>query len=114
MAYLQEVQSIAVLLLVETNLTDAPRTMARSRQIEAEERVNVRRPPTRSADSFTDDPEDQVAAATILEDDQIDFLDRDGDDLYRDDFTDNDDVFRYGDGDVEEGAIGLDKQPSQR
>ena len=88
--------------------------MARSRQIEAEERTNVRRPPTRSADSFTDDPEDQTAAATIIEDDQIDFLDHEGHEDYRDEFTDDDDVFRYGDGDEEEGAIGLDKQPPQR
>ena len=88
--------------------------MARSRQIEAEERANVRRPPTRSADSYTDDPEDQTAAATVIENDQIDFLNREGDDDYRDEFTDDDDVFRYGDGDEEEGGIGLDKQPPQR
>lgn len=94
--------------------TDNARTLARSRQIETEERPNVRRPPARSADSFTDDPEDQAADATVSEDDQIDFLDQGGEDGYRDEFTDDDDVFRYGDGNEEEGAIGLDKQPSQR
>ena len=88
--------------------------MARSQQIEAEERVNIRRPSKRNADSFMDDPEDQTAAATILEDDQIDFLDPERDNNYRDEFTDDDDVFRYGDGDEEEGAINLNKQPSQQ
>ena len=87
--------------------------MARSRQIEAEERVNVRRPLTRNAGSFTDDPEDQIATATTIENDQIDFLDQEGENGYRDEFANDDDVFRYGDGD-EEGAIGLDKHPSQR
>lgn len=89
------------------------RTLARSRQIEAEERGSTRRPPVRGADSFTDDPEEEVTAANLLRDDQIDFLDH-GVDEYRDDFTDEDDVFRYGDGNDEEGAIGLDKHPSQR
>lgn len=95
------------------------RTLARSEQIEAEERASVRRHPTRSAGVFTDDPEDEAATATIIEDDRIDFLDHEGADGYRDEFTDDDgedvgnDVFRYGDGDGEE-AIGLDKQRPQR
>ena len=94
---------------------DTLRTMARSREIEAGEQVNIRRPPTRSANSFTDDPEDQVEAATLIQDDQIDFLDNEGDDLYRDDVTDDDDdVFRYKDGDEEEVITHLDKQPLQR
>jgi hypothetical protein len=94
--------------------TDAFRTLARSRQIEAEGRGSARHPITQSADSFTDDPEEQAAAATLLRDDQIDFLDHEEVEGYRDEFTNDDDVFRYGDGDEEEGAIGLDKQPSQR
>ncbi len=112
MAYLQEVL-IQDTEFHESDLADALRTLARSRQIEAEERTNVRRPPTRSADSYTDDPEDQTAAATIIEDDRIDFLGQGAEDGYSDEFADDDNVFRYGDGD-EEAAIGLDKQPSQR
>lgn len=86
------------------------RTLARSRQIEAEERSKLQHPPTHSGDEFSDDPEEQTA--TLIREDQIDFLGPDGaSEGYRDDFED-DDVFRYGD--EEEGAIGLDKQPSQR
>lgn len=92
---------------------DANRTLARSRQIDAEETGSNRRPATSNADSFSDDPEEQGAVATLLRDDRIDFLDHQSANEYRDDFTDDDDVFKYGDGD-EEGAIGLDKQPSQR
>lgn len=93
---------------------DLTRTLARSRQIEAEERGSVRNTSSQAGD-FSDDVDEQAATATLIRDDQIDFLDcnpvTDG---YRDEYTDDeDDVFRYGDED-EEGAIGLDKQPSQR
>ena len=90
--------------------SDIRRTLARSRQIEAEERSKVQHPATRNEDDFSDNPEEQTA--TLIRDDQIDFLGPDGgSESYRDDF-DDDDVFRYGDD--EEGAIGLDKQPPQR
>ena len=94
-------------------LFDSGRTLARSRQIEAEERSKVQHPATRNEDDFSDNPEEQTA--TLIRDDQIDFLGPDGgSESYRDDFDDDDDndVFRYGDD--EEEAIGLDKQPSQR
>lgn len=87
------------------------RTLARSRQIESEERTKLQHTATSSGDDFSDNPEEQTA--TLIRDDQIDFLGPDGgSEGYRDDF-DNDNVFRYGD-DEEEGAIGLDRQPSQR
>ena len=62
-----------------------------------------------------DNPDDQTAAATIIQDDQIDFLDHVGADEYRDEFTTDDDAsaFTYTDED-EEGAIGLHKQSPQR
>ena len=92
-------------------MTDIFRTLARSRQIEAEERASVRNP----TQEFSDDPEEQAPAATLVRDDQIDFLDHEeAIDGYRDEFTDDEDVFKYGDGDEEEGAIGLDKQPPRR
>ena len=94
----------------QTFLSDICRTLARSRQIEAEERSKLQHPAT-GGDDFADNPEEQTA--TLIRDDQIDFLGPDGgSEGYRDDFDDDDDVFRYGDD--EEGAIGLDKQPPQR
>ena len=94
-------------------MADIPRTLARSRQIEAEERTATRHPPSTQNEEFFDDVEEQAATATLIRDDQIDFLDRE--EGYRDDFTDDeDDVFRYGDGNEEEEAIGLDKQPPYR
>jgi len=95
--------------------TDFFRTLARSRQIEAEESGSVRHPGSQTG-RFSDDVDEQAATATLIRDDQIDFLDRDAaTGAYRDEFTDDeDDVFRYGDGDEEEGAIGLDKQPPHR
>ena len=92
-------------------LSDIRRTLARSRQIEAEERSRLQHPATHSGEDFSDNSEEQTA--TLIRDDQIDFLGPDGgSEGYRDDF-DDDNVFRYGD-DEEEGAIGLDKQPPQR
>ncbi len=93
---------------------DFPRTLNRSQQIEAEERSKSRQPTTQSAE-FSDDAEEQAATATFIHNDQIDFLDNEEDAQgYRDELTDDeDDVFRYGDGD-EEGAIGLNKQRPQR
>lgn len=99
----------------ESSNTDLSRTLARSQEIEAEERAGVRRPGSQAGE-FSDEVDEQAATATLIKDDQIDFLDReDATEGYRDEYTDDeDDVFRYGDGDEEEGAIGLDKQPPQR
>ena len=97
-------------------MTDILRTLARSRQIEAEERAAARQPASTPNEEFCDDVEEQAATATSIRDDQIDFLDREGaTEGYRDEFTDDeDDVFRYGDGNDEEEAIGLDKQAAYR
>ena len=91
------------------------RTLARSRQIEAEERSAARTRTNRDGD-FSDNPEED-AAATLIRDDQIDFLDNDAShDRYQDETSedDNDDVFKYGDGGDEEEAIGLNKQTPHR
>lgn len=95
------------------------KTMARAKQLEAEERANVRDSVQQSGappPEFTDEPEAQVAASTVAnrEDDAPDYFDeesspRPGSREYRDEFTDDedaDDVFGGGDGDEEE-AIGL-------
>ena len=62
-----------------------------------------------------DEPDEQAANAMLLRDDQIDFLDHDeSQDVYRDEFTDDeDDVFRYADAD-EENAFSLDRQPPSK
>ncbi|MCJ1463661.1 Tlg2-vesicle protein [Pseudocyphellaria aurata] len=90
------------------------RTLARSREIETEERSR-RRPAPRGSD-FSDDPEEQATIATLLRNDQIDFLDEENDqDDYMDVFSDDDDdenAFQFGE--EEEGAIGLNKQPPRR
>lgn len=66
---------------------------------------------------FSDDPDEQ-SAATLLRDDQVDFLGPEtGPQEYRDDLSDDMDegnVFKYGDADDEEESIGLDKRPSHR
>lgn len=80
---------------------------------------------TTAGDEFTDDPDDpdDHAAAAILGNDHIDFLDH-GDsrveyeDDFRDDEDDDDDeegrsIFRHADGD-KEAAIGLNKQTTKR
>ncbi|KAG8526962.1 uncharacterized protein KY384_008391 [Bacidia gigantensis] len=100
-----------VLLGVVTGWLIYTRTMARSRQLEAEERGIGRQPTSQPAD-FVDDPEDQAATATLIRDDQIDFLDSRANVSYEDDFTDDEDnVFKYGDEDGGDDAIGLHKQP---
>ncbi len=91
------------------------RTVARSRELEAEERQNIRQSASHPED-FVDDPESQATAVTRLEEDQIDFLDyeNEGTNRYQDEASeDEDDVFRFG-GRDEEGAIGLNRQPPQR
>ncbi|KAL9602174.1 MAG: hypothetical protein Q9219_002038 [cf. Caloplaca sp. 3 TL-2023] len=85
------------------------RTVARARELEAEERAQggLR---TRE---FSDEPEEHATTATLLRDDQIDFRDDHTSRTYRDEYTDDDDdVFRFGDGDEEEG-IGLDKHTTR-
>ena len=90
------------------------RTLTRSRQLEAQERAAAR-PGAAPRGEFSDDPDDETATATIIPDDQIDFLDEGhmpNPGRYEDVEADaDDDVFKYGDGDEEE-AIGLDKQSS--
>ena len=102
-----------VLLGVATGWWIYTRTMARSRQIDSEDRTHggqrKRQPPA----DFLDDPE-QATTATPIQDDQIDFLNQESTEEYRDDVaTDEyDDVFRYGD-EEDADAIVLDKQVSQ-
>jgi uncharacterized membrane protein YdjX (TVP38/TMEM64 family) len=94
------------------------RTMDRARHLEAEEQANVRQSVSHTGaplPEFTDDPEAQ-AAATISSrgDDEVDFFDDESSPsrgLYRDEFADDDNVFRSGDGD--EDAIDLHRQQSQ-
>lgn len=81
-------------------------TMARARQLEAEEQSNVRQSVTRSGappGEFMDDPEAQAAATTLAQGDEVDFFDEDEDatrESYEDEPSD-DDVFGQGDGDAE-------------
>lgn len=113
--------SIAIGLLIGafTGWYIYQKTMARAKQLEAEERANVRDSVQQSGappPEFTDDPDAQVAASTVAnrEDDAPDYFDeetspRPENREYRDEFTDDedaDDVFGRGDGDEEE-AIGL-------
>ncbi|KAL8706723.1 MAG: hypothetical protein Q9201_000248 [Fulgogasparrea decipioides] len=88
------------------------RTKARARELDSEERTGSQRTGRRSG-GFIDDPDEQAATATLLRDDQIDFRGDDNPQRYRDEYADDeDDVFRFGDGDEEMG-IDLDKRPSQ-
>lgn len=108
MANLQEVRFSSRFFQAPAYLST--RTLARSRQIEAEERSTSRQNPTDFGE-FADDPE--AATATRIQNDQIDFLDdEETRERYRDDEFD-DDVFKHADGDNEERAIGLDKQPTR-
>ncbi|KAL8999668.1 MAG: hypothetical protein Q9169_001485 [Polycauliona sp. 2 TL-2023] len=87
------------------------RTTARAKQLESEERSGQRPGGSRPGE-FADDPDEYTATATLLRDDQIDFRDDHDPHTYQDDVTDDEDnVFRYGDGDAdEEEAIGLNEQ----
>lgn len=93
------------------------KTMARAQELEDEEVRNVNdsvrrsgRPPR----EYSDDPEAQAAANTLAEaPDAVDFFDEEtpaGVGEYRDEQTDDVDVFGQGDGDGEEDAIGLHEQ----
>jgi uncharacterized membrane protein YdjX (TVP38/TMEM64 family) len=94
------------------------RTMARARQLEADESANVRNSISHTRHSpaeFLDDPEAQAAAARLSqEDDDVDFFDDDSSPSrgqYTDEVTSDDDVFNRGDGD--EDAIDLHRQQSR-
>ncbi|ERF68776.1 hypothetical protein EPUS_07263 [Endocarpon pusillum Z07020] len=91
------------------------RTMARARQLEAEEDANVRDAVTHTGHppaEFMDDPETQAAATVLAQpDDGVDFFEEESSPTrhdYRDEFTDDNDVFTEGDG--EEDAIDMHKQ----
>lgn len=93
--------------------------MARAEQLEEEERSGLRQSVARGEGygEFSDEPEDEAAASTVLRDDDVDFFeDMDGGDAggYRDDSSGTEqDVFSHGDGD-EEISIGLNKQQNMR
>ncbi|KAL8904041.1 MAG: hypothetical protein Q9207_003533 [Kuettlingeria erythrocarpa] len=97
-----------VILGVVTGWLIYKRTVARARELESEERNGSRQPGPRG--TFSDDAdENDAATATLLRDDQIDFRADQDPDSYRDEFTDDEDnVFRFGDGDEEQGIV-LDK-----
>lgn len=111
------------LIAVSTGWYIYQRTMARSRQLEAEESakgVQSSNHHRRSSTGFSDDPEAAAAAAATArfrqgDGDIVDFLHEGsvvGQDSYRDEVTGDDgDVFDLGDGD--EDAIDLDRQWSK-
>ncbi|KAH0556151.1 hypothetical protein GP486_005917 [Trichoglossum hirsutum] len=86
------------------------RTIARARQLEAEERARLLDSTREDVRVFSDDPEQDAIAATLLRDDDITlFEDELEADTYRDDFTDGD-VFGQGDGDDEDISL-VDQEP---
>lgn len=101
-----------VLLGILTGYLIYNRTLTRSRELEAQERVPVR-VATAPRGEFFDEADEEAATATILQDDQIDFLDIRGmpdPDRFEDDA---DDGHRYEDSN-EEDTIGLDKRLPHR
>jgi uncharacterized membrane protein YdjX (TVP38/TMEM64 family) len=87
------------------------RTMARARELEAEEEAAVRdsvRRTGRPPKQFMDDPEAQAAAETVAQDDAVDYFDEPASESnqYRDEPIDDEDPFGRGDGTVDEG-VGL-------
>ena len=84
------------------------KTMARAKQLEAEEVNNVRDSTRRTGHpppEFSDDPEAQIAPNTVARDeDEIDFFDDSASEEagYRDERSSTDDVFGKGDGDEDE------------
>jgi hypothetical protein len=109
--YIYKKYVIAIHIKAATN--NIFRVVARARQLEQEERSGVRRSSSHRNEHqiFSDNPDEQAAAATLLRDDEIDiFADDAVDEGYRDETTDDEsDIFRHGDGDEEE-AIGLHHQ----
>ena len=93
------------------------KTMARARELEAEDEAAVRdsvRRTGRPPKQFTDDPEAQGAAATLAEEDTVDYFDDAANEpsQYRDDTTDDEDPFGRGDG-ADDDAVGL-RSPVRR
>lgn len=94
------------------------KTMARAAELEAEEIADVRDSVRRSGmppRQFSDDPETALAAETIAEDaedDEPDFFDEDApvNSGYRDESDAESDVFRAGDGEEDDDAIGMRRQ----
>ena len=79
------------------------KTMARARELEAEEEAAVRdsvRRTGRPPKQFTDDPEAQGAAETLAEEDTVDYFDESTSEpqQYHDEPTDDEDPFGRGDG----------------
>lgn len=109
------------LCLSRFNESEISSTLARSRELEAEVRNSVRSLST-AGDEFRDDPDDPAAAA-ILRNDHIDFLDREDSQVeYEDEFRDDEDdngeeeervISNYADRD-QEGAIGLNKHTAKK
>jgi hypothetical protein len=95
------------------------KTMARAQELEAEETNIVRDSSRRTGNiprRYSDDPEAQVAAETLAnDDDAIDYFDEHTTTKpteYRDETTDDEDVFGEGDGDDEliTASIGMHQQ----
>ena len=85
------------------------KTMARARELEAEEEASVRdsvRRTGRLPKQFTDDPEAQQAAEILAQDDSVDYFDESAGDApqYRDEPTGDEDPFGHGDGTDDEEA----------
>ncbi|KZF25926.1 hypothetical protein L228DRAFT_257440 [Xylona heveae TC161] len=92
------------------------RTVARAKQLEAEEAANVQRAADEDGlQTYSDDPEERFAAEALRRGDEISLATQDHDaDHYRDEEEDDndddndDDVFRHGDGsDDEEHRVGM-------
>ena len=94
------------------------KTLARARELEAEEVQNVQDTVRQGGNltrQFSDDPEAQVAVQTLAEEaDEVDFFDDESApdvDRYRDTDTEDEDIFKQGDGGADEnvGFAGQDK-----
>lgn len=102
----------SLVCLSRVNKSDISSTLARSRELEAEERNRVRSL-TMAEDEFMDDPDDH-AAVSILRNDHIDFLNYEDSQVEYEDFRhDNEEEPGISHGD-EEGAISLNKQTAKR
>lgn len=93
------------------------KTMQRARELEAEEQDRVRDTSRRTGappPEFADDPEAQIAAETLAQDDDdvAYFDDVPSPQPYRDGRTDDDDIFGKGDGDDDDafGGVGNNRQ----
>ncbi|EXJ81598.1 hypothetical protein A1O1_07662 [Capronia coronata CBS 617.96] len=95
-------------------------TMARARELEAEEAASIRDSTRRTGHipaEFSDDPEAQVAANTLAQDDDaMDYFDDAPPERleYHDEPTDDEDVFGQGDGGDEEMTANIGLQSQKR